>query len=279
MSTTTNTFEELTIPPNYHTKGLKEPVWVYSTSHFREVPDFAMLRYVEGAEHPSKGIPTPDGVYAVNIIKTLLKESVRYIPYFIFVKKDKLLTSFNSITNRVLKPVVKDHVAVPHNLLCPTAFAVYSIISNFLVNIGVNEHIAENTAYNIAHIFEHDDAWRYRLQDMATETDVDQLFQNPTKELKRLIAVFEVRQAITHNNGYRNIVTERVERFVNILKLVLLIPKYRNAFKQSIRFVKDMAYDDADWFWVCCRSDYNYGGKTVDERGVGITRPKQYLIS
>jgi len=281
MSTTLNKgdYEELEFPKGYRTEGFKEPVWVHMTNKIELVENVGALRYKDGAEYPEKGIPSPDGVYAVNIIKSILKEGFRISPYLFFANKNKILTSFNTVTNRILKPTVKEHVAVPYEYLCPTAFSIYSIIGNFLVNIGINEHIAENTAYNIAHIFEHDDAWRYRYQDMATEININDLFDNPRKELKRLIAVFNLRQDITPNIGAKNVVAERVEHFVTVIGLLLLIPKYKSAFYNIIRFIKMAEYDDADWYWARLRNDYNYKGLPVEERMKGVVFPKKYLIA
>jgi hypothetical protein len=59
---------------------------------------------------------------------------------------------------------------------------------------------------------------------------------------------------------------------------VMLIPKYRNAFLNVIRFIKEMEYDDADWYWVCARNDYNYGGLSIEERSKDKKFPKQYLV-
>lgn len=266
-------YTELEIPKEYITTGAKEPVWVYSTSHFEMIENLGAIRYVDGATYPAKGIPTPEKIYGVNIIKTILKESARYFPLFIFFNKNKLCTSFNTITNRILKSTVVEHIAVPHKYFCPTAHGCYSIIANFLVNIGVDEEIAENTAYNIAHIFEHDDAWRYRLQDIATAINVSDLVDNPQKEMVRINKLFAERSF-----GNLNPIVKRFENFVFLVRIVLLIPKYKQAFLSIVRFIKEMEYDDADWYWVCARDDYNYGGKTVEERSVGVQLPKQFLM-
>lgn len=271
----TEEFVELEIPKESTTEGFKEPVWVYSTNHFEMVENVGALRYIDGAQYPMKGIPTPEKIYGVNIIKSIIRESAKYSLLFVFVNKNKLFKSFNTITNRILKSTVVPHIAVPHKYFCATAHGIYSIIANFLVNIGVDEEIAENTGYNIAHIFEHDDAWRYRLQDFATIININDLHDDPAKELERAILEVAKRQAF----GGHNPISERIVLFIKPLKFVMFIPKYRNAFRNIIRFIKEMEYDEADWYWVCGRDDYNYGGKTVEERFSTVKLPKQYLVA
>lgn len=269
---------ELEVPKEYKTTGLKEQVWVHSTTHFEMMENVGALRYIEGATYPAKGIPTPEKVFGVNIIKTLLRESVRYAPLFIFVNKNKLLNSFNTITNRILKSTVVEHTAVPHKYLCATAHGAYSLIANFLVNLGINEEIAENTAYNIAHIFEHDDAWRYRLQDIATECNIVAIADNPTKEIKRLLHVFRVRQNMGYDPNQASHLSDKVDLLIKPLTVLFLVPKFKGAFVRSVHYIKTMEYDESDWYWVCARDDYWYGGMTIEERSKGKVFPKQYLV-
>lgn len=271
-------YTELKLPTEYRTSGFEEPVFVHNTTHFEMIENLGALRYVEGATYPAKGIPVPESLHSVNIIKAMLKEMVRFLPLLVFVKKDSVLKSFNTITNRVLKDTVVTHTSVPHKYLCPAAFGAYSVISNFLLSLGINEDIAENTGYNIAQIFEHDDAWRARLQDVATEIDIDKLKLSPRDELQRVLAVFCTRQDIDENGGYENAVSIRASVFGRILSYMLLIPKYKKAFLSIIDYIKVMEYDDADWYWACLRSDYNYGGKTIQERMSGIVIPKRYKV-
>jgi len=265
-------FIDLEIPKEFFNgsgKLIDEEQYVHSTSHFKLIEDLGALRYIDGASFPAKGIPTPEAVFAVNQIKNLIKESVKYAPFLIFCNRNKLFTSFNNLTNRFLAPY-----KVQHKYLCPTAFSVYTFIAKFLVNIGIDENIAENTAYNIAHIFEYDDAWRYRLQDIATESNVDALYDTPVKELKRLVEVLKERQDM----GSHNVVSDKVERLIKPLYWVLKIPKYRNSFFNVIRQIEGMKYDEADWYWVCLRNDYLYGGKSHEERSSGLVIPLRYKI-
>lgn len=269
---------ELKLPTEYRTSGFEEPVFVYNTTHFEMIEDLGALRHVEGATYPSKGIPMPDSLHSVNIIKSILKEMVRFLPILLFIKKDRVLKSFNTVTNRVLKDTVVPHTSVPHKYLCPAAFGAYSVISNFLVSLGVNEDIAENTGYNIAQIFQHDDAWRYRLQDVATEIDINKLKLSPRKEMQRVLEVFCIRQDVGENGGYENVISIKVKIISKVLSYILLLPKYKKAFISITEHIKVMEYDEADWYWVCLRGDYNYGGKTIQERISGVVIPKKYLV-
>ena len=268
----TNDFIQLTVPEEYlsHKGPLltddNEGVFVYSTTGFEPVPYLGVLRHVEGATHPAKGIPQPQAIYELNIIKTFTKEFIRYLPFFwFFVSKDKIFSSFNVIFDRAMTPYKVNRI-----YMCKSAYGLYRTIREFLHTTGVNEKIADETAYNIAHFMEYDDAWRYFIQDLATEANEYNLIIQPRKEIKRLISILRERATKT--------VAEKLARMVSPLIYLLVIPKYRHAFIQASQHIKCMQFDEADRYWVSFRDDYKFFGKTFEERSVGVQIPPLYRI-
>lgn len=244
---------------------------VYSTSSFELTKDKGIIRHVDGALHPAKGIPTPSAIFALNQLKFILKEAITNYPVFLstafLINPNKTLQTFNHIADKLLLPyrINKKH-------MCPTAFYTYSTLSNALRSSHITPSIAEETAFNIAQIFEYDDAYRYRLQDMATELNIIKAKQSPRKEIKRLLSLHAERE---DNPVIRN----KIHKLILPITYLLLIPRYKKAFTSSISFLKGAKYDEADWYWTALRDDYLYGGKTQEERLEGRQKPPLYEIN
>jgi hypothetical protein len=233
------------------------------------VPMVGALTYVKDATYPRKGIPAEDMIYAINIIKEVLKNSLQYKLLFVyfFINKERVLTSFNNIFEKAMRPYRLNQLYI-----CHSARMAWYFTSTFLQGVGVSQAIANNVGYNIAHLLELDDAYRYRLQDIATEANEWELALNPRKEIKRLVKILADRQGYNLRG-----VTVKIMLLVTPLLWLLFIPKYRQAFIKASKYVKDMKYDEADWYWTAFKDNYCFGGKTHKQRiAEGIAIPEMY---
>lgn len=235
----------------------------FNTLGFELTLNKGCLRFVDGATYPSKGVPQPEVIYALNFVKETVKQAIKFP--LLFLNKNKLLTSFNQVCDRALLPYM-----VNPDYFCPTAKGVSHMITMFLIEIGIDPNISKKTGYNIAHLFEYDDAYRYRMQDIATETDVKAFKENPRKELARLMKIWRERDRIG--------VTVKMEMFMKPVLWLLLIPKYKKAVSKMSVYIKAMVYDEADWYWTCMKDDYHFGGKIFDERIKDIVVPQVWVI-
>lgn len=231
------------------------------------------LIYIEGATHPKKGFPTPEAIWAVNQVKVVFIELTKiltkpmFILGFLFTwNKKKLLESlvhsFLIIGNKALDPYLFKDI-----FLTPTAYKLNDIILVFLNKLGIRQGLASEFAYTFCHLIEYDDAYRYRIQDIASETSTGLIKENPRAEIKRLIKIFNEREISKY-------VREKFLRIANIMLWMLLIPRVKKAFVEAISGrIEGVYYDEADWYWVSLRSDYNFGGMTFSERVRRVTPP------
>lgn len=218
------------------------------------VPMQGALVYVKGGLYPKKGFPTPESIWAINQVKIVTREAMKF-PFIFLHNKEKLLRSFNLIADKAMRPYY-----LKEFYLCPTASAINWIILVFLVRIGINQTVASNTAKILAHIFEYDDAYRYRVQDLMTLTS-SELMKDPRREIKKLVQLHRERE------GVDNTVHNKVRILSKLILAVLLIPKYKKAFIEAVQGqIERMQPDEADWYWMCMRGDYLYGGLTYEER-------------
>ena len=258
--------KEIYLVPRINNFLLNERQLVNSTTHFELVPYQGLLRYVEGASYPAKGVPTPNAIFAINQVKTLVKLASKYSPFLILVKKETLLKDFNLLFDKLFQPYI-----IKEEYLCPTAFYTQRFITNFLMNLGLDPQISQTTAHNLAHTLEYDDAYRYRFQDIINEADLSQLQISPRKEIKRLLLLWKERD--------NPAVTEKVIKLVTPLLYLLLIPKVKKAFIQAIPHIKGIRPDPADLYWMSIRNDYLFGGKTYEERSKDVPHPLTYEIT
>lgn len=263
-----------------HTASVKEQETTFLHDKTEYVPFKGALIYIKGATYPKKGFPTPEAVWAINQAKVVLRESLSlmntkaFIFGFIFTwdKKaliEKALASYNTIAMRALKPYL-----IKNEYLCPTAYSVNNGVLMFLVKLGINQQVASDFAYILAHIFEYDDAYRYRLQDIASVSSI-RLWRkkNFRTELGYLFGVYKNRE--TNEN-----VTSKVEKFMKLVYYILFFKKIRISMHEAMLLSIDgMRYDEADWYWVSMRGDYLFGGKTYEERYEAIKdKPTQYKV-
>lgn len=125
--------------------------------------------------------------------------------------------------------------------------------------------IDENIMDAITLILEYDSAYRYRVQDILPLLDKNKLTGViPTaNELERLFKILMQRE---YNQD------SKLERYGNIKKYIMLalifMPKFRNLIIDILKDInlKEIEFDECDFYWVCKFGVYNYLGKSWDER-------------
>ncbi len=104
------------------------------------------------------------------------------------------------------------------------------------------------------YVIEYDWAYRVRFIDLCTETTEERLLRHPWKEINRLLGLNKQRdQPEVH---------AKLKKFAFLLKVALLLPKYRNILKQT----NLPHFDDIDLYWALQKLDYNIKGLTYQQR-------------
>lgn len=237
---------------------LNETSVVYLIEKMEAVEDFGMCIYYKGVPYVKKGFPTPEALYALNQVKKLLLEVTKtfknpfFLIGFLVSNKTELCKSFNVIFDKIFGA----H-KMKEEFMCRSAFNLANFVHSVLLDIGVEANVAREFAFNMAQIIEYDDAYRYRFQDLMQELDVELLRKNTSKEIKRLVQVFKERS------------TNRVpEKLSSVLSVVTILSFFMSKkIDKHSSFLKQIAPDNHDRYWMCMRNDhYNYFGKSVEER-------------
>lgn len=229
-------------------------------------PTGGILLWFENCEYPRKGFPFPAAGLATNLCKRVLIEAVKLNLFLNPLAK--LIRSYNAICFREMEPyVLKD------SLLTPFAGETKKFVSYFLSNFKVPSQEANQFAAVISSIFEYDDAYRYRLQDLFTESSKSNFIKNPRKEIRRLAEIYSKRE-LSH------IVSAKFKRTVWLMSFMLLVPSVRRAFIRAVNhsdFIR-FRFDASDRFWMSYRGDYLFFGETYEARSARVPKLKGYQL-
>jgi len=241
-----------------------EDIVAYVASHIDYVPWKGIIIHIEDASYPKKGFPTPEAIAALNIIKALIKETLRYPLSVTITDKNKLLNSFNFIFNKTFNAY-----KLKEEYLCPAAYNFYLFTFNVLKDAGIRQDIANETAFNLAHIVEYDDAYRYRIQDLASEFNQHAPIR---EETNRLLVIFKQRTT--------DLLGVKLNHIIKFAPMILLIPKYRTIINRYKHLIKNMEFDDADRYWAFLKdSHYDFCGQPFPERKEGLRIPQPYKVN
>ncbi len=230
--------------------------------------DTCAMMHLEGASFPKKGLPTPEAVWSLNIVKKSLVETLKLLSSWQFLASVPLMVLFpSSFVRKAVSSFARigegamGPYFVNRKYLTPSAKALYDASHMFLTMYGTECRDAAWASKTLAHIAEYDCAYRYRLQDLAAETSSDALAGKPIREILRLAKVLAKRDT-------NHFVKSNAKKAALILCLLLLNPKIRRAYRASVLSADIAAIDpdEGDRFWLCIREDYDHFGMPLAER-------------
>jgi hypothetical protein len=224
--------------------------------------------FVNGAKYPRKGFVTPEAIWSCNVIKRLITFITKFPILFIFVNKQKALQHFNEIGYKLLK-----HHIMKLNYMTPVAKELHILIKTFLCHYGIDKNTAYETAVIISHLFEYDDAYRFRLQDLFSEVKKEDFVKSPMFTIDFMMLLLDSRDSKE--------VSDKFKKIAELIFFLNLLPKFRNALDKTIEImrIENLQYDDGDRYWVSNRNDYKYMGKTFEKRYATIDpKPTGYKM-
>lgn len=214
--------------------------------------------YYQGIPHPKKGWPCIENTEAINIVKkiTLFTFSSWWMLWSKkYIKRYLDLVSY--VLDNPFKLFLTGHSTWYKEMyLTPSAKACKQLLDSFLWSLGYDTRLADVFAL----ILELDDAYRYRLQDICSETSKEALLNNPQAEVNRLIKIYLQRDDANISNKMRI--------FTFLASKSLMIPKVRRAFLsalEQINFTK-LQYDAHDRYWCLANSCYNHMGLNPEQK-------------
>ncbi len=198
--------------------------------------------FYQSIPHPKKGFPTPAATVAINRCKRVFMAALRVFP---LRRPSILLGAYNHICYREI-PYMKSEY------MTPVARELKYFIYVFLIRLKFSEEQSQQFAKIMSHIFEYDPPYRYRLQDLLSDTTKEKLTRKPIREILFLLKRFHRREKYLE-------VKRKIKLFYPFIFL-LLIPKFRKAFQKAVKNsdFESFQFDEDDYFWVKERLDYDF---------------------
>lgn len=227
-----------------------------------------MLVWREGDQFPSKGMPFHDAVHAIDGVKRLLINTVRFLsskPLRYFLPLFALIPP--PLQRKILRSAVEQFAdfgfcslhrvssLLNPRFLCDAAREVYRAG----MEMAGDDFSMKNFVKTLAHVLEYDDAYRYRIQDMFEVMNKEDLLRDPGKELARVLLI-----AADRGEGTR----EKFEIFAKLLPLIFMLKVVRKPvieFFSKVEF-KKMYLDELDWYKCLIWSGYDFRGIEIEKR-------------
>jgi len=216
--------------------------------------------HVVGYKYPLSGLPKKEIVNGSALVKRAIMANIRFI-----VRLPKMFTP-----RRMLYGILEwmcdlyrgDYGGLIRILPEDTSRPIRELVRTLRV---INPHPTDEWVSLISCIFEIDLAYRRRLQDVLEELNKVKLLHHPRHEVFRLIDIVIARENVKIADRWQR---EKVQQFRTLMRIAWLFKPFRDliiAFLKEVN-VDAIKRDIADWYWVCDLFDYNYGGKSFDER-------------
>lgn len=236
--------------------------------------DKGIEMWIEGASFAHKGFPTPEALQGINLVKRITVEGLKMLllpvfwpvaALFLVLPKRRVLGPILKAYNRIGWTAIENHI-IKSDYRMDVTKEVKSMIWVFLYKLGVDPVVADTTSLIVSHLIEYDAAYRYRFEDLMRETNKERLVRNPGREIKRLLKLNQEREISSWP-------ADRVRWVGKAITMLLWSPVMHRAFKEVMQVVnfEKLKGDQADWYWMCIRKDYYYGGMSHEKREKWIT--------
>ena len=222
---------------------------------------YAIYQWLQGAEYPQKGYPQAESIFNVNVAKRLMIQGLKYFSKHLYALPfttkgvENLLQSYNEVSLKIISADVLNT-----SFLTSLSLELGKLTTTFLYNIGISEKVAVDFGKIIACMFEYDNAYRFRIQDLFHASTKEAMIKNPYKEISRLLVLSKERDSEGVSVKFRYIKP--------LLFIAFLIPRVKRQFIKTLELIdfSKLQFDEIDLYWVSMRTDYNFLGMEAQER-------------
>ena len=220
-----------------------------------------MLLYLENQKHPKKGWPFKQAIMSIDAVK-------KFIMFFL---KFVMALPKNIVTGKVGRSFMEgfgnyaDFIFKQNGVYLKSKY--YCTMVREIDRVGMlmaQDDVERRFVRAVCMIFEFDDAYRYRLQDMLDEMDKDAFIKNPSKETRRLFDIM-----ISRSQEDAEMLRQgKLPLMRNFLFWILYIPVIRRTAREFLKQVEleKLYLDTMDAYQCLTWNGYNFGGKTLYQR-------------
>jgi hypothetical protein len=214
------------------------------------------LTYFEGSKYPLRGFPTEINLHLVDCLKRPVIANIKFVtrPRFSI---DGIVRAVAEWMDSIYMAVFREKYQRPDGDYSQSSREILRVLRK------LNPFPFEGWIKFIVDIWEGDMAYRTRGQDGLGELDKEKLRKNPRKEILRLFNLVSGRES--------NIVGGQRPKMDAIRKMLWLALLSRKIVKKIATFLEEIdieqvRFDINDKYWLANKFDYDFEGKTYEER-------------
>lgn len=232
-------------------------------------PEGGMFSLYDNEPLPRKGHADPRAVRLNNELKRVLlammiplasKQMILPALVLLLTPKKKFFEKVLFHYTRLADSIVRDSY-LKSEFYNNTSKEIWKFTRIFLGKVGFDGDL---TGKVLANMFEWDDAYRTRVVDICSELRLEALLKNPRKELLRVEKIYESRELCKGSND----VEGRFKAAFSLVRTLLLLPKYKKAFAETLEEIdfSKLQFDDIDRYYCLIRGEYNFFGQPIEIR-------------
>lgn len=232
-----------------------------------------IMVYYMGHRYPEKVFPFPEAFYAIDGVKRGIMNLLRFLKKSFFAKVYFLwiclmpgnkmfyqcLDLFFNFGNHTLSKIrLKD------SYYCPAAREIIRAGRATALELDPKEKYKEFAACvlaTIVTIFEYDNAYRYRAQDLIATIDQQEFAKKPFRATHKLLQTMLLRDI--DPDVHQKLLPAKVGA-----TLLLLNGSFRRVLKTFIKNldIQKVYLDVGDYYWAYHFASYNFGGRSFEDR-------------
>lgn len=233
-----------------------------------------LFTLIRGHKYPLKGYYWTDKqggpLFALGQIKKYLICQLRLFSKFklvmvgvLLLGRKRFINAFIKELNRFSEPLLQPYI-LKEEMYCTIARESERLVGNFLTNLGFEE-VAPLFAFTIKNIVQFDDSYRLMLGDTFAEVNEEALFNNPEKELLRLVNIMLERRS-EHERAFEKFSENlgAVKKLLYVLKIKYVRDSLLSALQ--VADLENLKIDEIDKYHTLYKGGHMYGGKTDHER-------------
>lgn len=232
---------------------------VMSNTHATCPEEGGVYLYTPGCKWPEKGWPFREAVFAIDTVKRAIMNSARFvlsIPRNLFQPSKIVRSGLEQFTDYTENVFTRWGVYWKPQYYCTCVREIYRVG----MEMAGEDIVSQRFVKAICMILEFDNAYRYRFQDIMEEFHVILFLEDPTQELIRLLEIGRDRDPNGTGPKYQTII-----RVLPWLMKIRIIRETLKSFFNRVDLTQ-LWLDEIDWYRVTVWGDYNFRGKTLDER-------------
>lgn len=280
----------IAFPPDYIFKitsnrvSTSEYIWgpgqaSYIPTHAEYIKGVGNFVYYKGDNiPPSRTVAVPQQMAAIDSVKRFFIQVIGFFyskeARFMFISlgfvflfsKKRRVNLLNSLCERFQRISHVTLVAfyMQDDYYSAPVKEVRKFAETILTRLGVTKENAYQTSEIIGCMFEYDNAYRWRLQDMLTECNPLTLYRDFPGETKRILALEAEREEIGPNPD----VPDKFKKAVAFLTILWKIPWCRRIIREAISGIywENIILNHMDIYHSYLYASYNVQGKKWNER-------------